>query len=218
MLTDRLRRLLSVDALRHIRRTVLDRTRIAMSKERDEMQDVKPFRVLYVEDEAGWAKLMPELLGGAVELEVVSRLTTAFESAMRNPPDLVLLDLSLPDSPPGETLPRMLDRGFDAPIAVVSADNSEATNILHGRALAAGAIGYISKFGEDGRSWVQNRDELRRRVLEWSSIGRRRKQTLAKIDGRFTGLETQVKATSKGIDRLEDIVAQLRLMAPQPSK
>lgn len=102
--------------------------------------------VLYVEDNVSNVRLVERVLARrpGVELLVAGRGSLALELAAHHKPDIILLDLHLPDMTGEEVLERLrADPQMSAtPIVVVSAD------ALPGRAerlMAAGAAGYLTK-------------------------------------------------------------------------
>jgi signal transduction histidine kinase len=105
-----------------------------------------PFAVLYVEDNPSNVKLVEQLLSRqpAVHLTVAGRGLQALDIARHDPPDLVLLDLQLPDLP-GEEVLRMLRRDprtGAVPVVVLSAD---ATPGQAERLRGEGAREYLTK-------------------------------------------------------------------------
>jgi PAS domain S-box-containing protein len=106
----------------------------------------QPVKVLLVEDNPGDARLISELLSECRDqfrlTSQVARLADA-EAAVENAEvDLVLLDLSLPDSQGFETFERLLSHGRSLPILVLSGvdDESLALRMVH-----AGAQDYLVK-------------------------------------------------------------------------
>ena len=98
--------------------------------------------VLVVEDE----RKIRELVRGYLEREGLQVITTgsgaeAIEIARRSPPDLVLVDLGLPDVP-GEEVVRELRASSDVPVLVLTAKASEEDRI---RGLELGADDYVTK-------------------------------------------------------------------------
>ena len=102
--------------------------------------------VLYIEDNAANVRLVEALLA-AFGITRVATATTAAEGlqlALQNPPDVVLLDLHLPDSP-GEYVVQQLRNSASTasiPIVVVTADASPATERTM---IAAGVERYVTK-------------------------------------------------------------------------
>jgi len=105
-----------------------------------------PYAVLYVEDNPSNVRLVEQILRRqpAVLLTVAMRGLEALDIARNDPPDLVLLDLHLPDLP-GEEVLRMLRRDprtEAVPVVVVSAD---ATPGQADRLRGEGAQEYLTK-------------------------------------------------------------------------
>jgi signal transduction histidine kinase len=103
-------------------------------------------KILYVEDNLSNLRLVERILAYRREVEflVAMQGSLALELAARHQPDLVLLDLHLPDMPGEEVLQRLRGdpRTKGIPVLIVSAD---ATPGHVERLLAAGAIGYLTK-------------------------------------------------------------------------
>jgi CheY-like chemotaxis protein len=103
--------------------------------------------VLYVEDNLSNAKLVQRILEQrrpGVELVEAMQGRLALDLARQHHPDLILLDLHLPDLSGAEVL-RLLGRDSttaDIPVVVVSAD---ATRSQVERLLEAGALDYVTK-------------------------------------------------------------------------
>jgi PAS domain S-box-containing protein len=106
----------------------------------------QPVKVLLVEDNPSDVRLISELLWEYREkFQIqgqVARLAQAEEVVQKDGVDLVLLDLSLPDSHGFETFERLLAHGRDLPILVLSGvdDESLALRMVH-----AGAQDYLVK-------------------------------------------------------------------------
>lgn len=111
----------------------------------------RPVRVLLVEDNAGDARLLRELLRDAPsfrhELTHVERLAEAQAAVQEELPDVVLLDLSLPDAAGLTTVARMLAAAPDVPIIVLTGLDDETIAV---RAVQAGAQDYLVKGQADG--------------------------------------------------------------------
>ncbi len=102
--------------------------------------------VLYVEDNLANLDLINGLFGRVGDVQVVSAVQgrVGIELAARHHPDLVLLDLHLPDLDGDEVLRRLRadPRTADIPVIVLSAD---ATRDQIERLKLAGAIDYVTK-------------------------------------------------------------------------
>ncbi|MDE3075447.1 MAG: response regulator [Chloroflexota bacterium] len=102
--------------------------------------------VLLVEDNPGDARLIEEMLRQVRDprpsLTRVDRLKAAVEHITRHPVDLVLLDLSLPDSTGIDTVIALKHHAPEVPIVVLSGLNDETTAI---QAVHQGAQDYLIK-------------------------------------------------------------------------
>ena len=99
-------------------------------------------RVLVIDDDADIRGLVAELLdraGFAVEEAPDGR--TGVRAFHQSPPDLVILDVSMPDLDGWATLERIRDLS-DAPVIMLTARGSELERV---RGLQAGADDYIVK-------------------------------------------------------------------------
>ena len=102
--------------------------------------------ILYIEDNRSNVRLVQRLLGKrrAVALVTAERGDEGLELAKRERPDLILLDLHLPDMSGEEVLRRLWSDPVTRPlpVAVLSAD---ATPAQRQRLLASGAVAYLTK-------------------------------------------------------------------------
>ncbi|MBZ8180187.1 diguanylate cyclase domain-containing protein [Oscillatoria salina] len=109
-------------------------------------------KILLVEDEAADADLIGELLGDVYhtrfELKAVARLEQAIEFLQLEQFEVILLDLSLPDSKGLDTLIKVKEQVKTIPVVVLTALNDENLAI---EAVRAGAQDYLvkGKFSED---------------------------------------------------------------------
>jgi two-component system NtrC family sensor kinase len=107
-----------------------------------------PFKVklLLVEDNPGDVRLIQEMLleSGATRfnLHVIDRLAAALEYIRENSVDLILLDLSLPDSQGLESLHKILVSAPDVAVVVLSGLDDETTAL---EAVHSGAQDYLIK-------------------------------------------------------------------------
>lgn len=104
------------------------------------------YRILYIEDNLANLRLIERLLERRVEFELIPALsgTVGLDLARQNIPDLILLDLGLPDIKGDEVLARLREDPETAriPVIVLTAD---ATPGEVKRLLAAGAEDYLTK-------------------------------------------------------------------------
>ena len=103
-------------------------------------------RILLVEDNPGDARLIRELLQdagiGTSPLEHVTRLESAIAAMKRTPPDIVLLDLFLPDSHGLDTVVRLQAQAPALPIVVLTGLGDQAIAL---QAVSVGAQDYLPK-------------------------------------------------------------------------
>lgn len=115
-------------------------------------------RVLLVEDNTGDARLIREALGECgFEVDVAERLRDGLDRLEGQPVDVVLLDLSLPDSAGLGTFRTFRERCEEVPIVVLSGlDDADVAR----EAVGAGAQDYLVKGRED--------PEALRRTIEYA--------------------------------------------------
>ncbi len=85
-------------------------------------------RILLVEDDAGDARRFRDMLESAAfdfELTHADRLSAALSCLQRCNVDVVLLDLSLPDSHGLQTVTRLLELAPQVPVVVLTGTNDE---------------------------------------------------------------------------------------------
>jgi DNA-binding response OmpR family regulator len=137
---------------------------------------MKAARVLVIDDEPDIRKLLGTLLRRAGhEVAEAENGRTGLRALHAFPPDLVLLDVSMPEMDGWQTLERIRDLS-DVPVLMLTARGDELERV---RGLQAGADDYVVKpFG---------RQELLARVqaLLRRSGGRSPEQTESYSDGRF---------------------------------
>jgi two-component system, OmpR family, KDP operon response regulator KdpE len=106
-----------------------------------------PGRILIVDDEPSiLATMAPLLRGRGYEVSTATTGHAALDAVDRQPPQLVILDLGLPDLD-GIEVCRRLREGRSIPILVLSARGAERDKVL---ALDAGADDYVTKpFGSE---------------------------------------------------------------------
>ena len=130
-------------------------------------------RALLVEDEPGDARLtrltLRDTIGMRVESEQAASLVET-ESLLRQEPfDIILLDLSLPDSEGLETVKQVRRVAGGTPIIVLTGNNDERLSL---QALEAGAQDYLVKgaFNADGLSrairYARARKQVEQRLVE----------------------------------------------------
>jgi two-component system KDP operon response regulator KdpE len=107
----------------------------------------QPARILLVDDEIGIQRsLGPLLRTHGYEVEMASAGSAALRIAFEKPPDLIVLDLGLPDLD-GTEVCRRIRETSKVPIIVLSARGGEADKV---RALDLGADDFVTKpFGPE---------------------------------------------------------------------
>ncbi|MGE0712767.1 MAG: Glu/Leu/Phe/Val dehydrogenase dimerization domain-containing protein [Planctomycetota bacterium] len=128
-------------------------------------------RVLLVEDQAVQERVLTHLLqGGAYEVQAARSLAEALQAIASERPDLVLLDLNLPDSAGLATYLRIRTEAPDLPVVVQSALDDIG---LAAKALELGAQDYLLKGRLDAgtllRSVRYTLERARARTAEWHS-------------------------------------------------
>ena len=102
----------------------------------------RPARILVVDDESSIQKgLMPLLASRGYEVQAAVTGHAALKALDELPPDLILLDLGLPDLEGGEVC-RRVRNASEVPIIVLSARGADADKIA---ALDQGADDYVTK-------------------------------------------------------------------------
>jgi GAF domain-containing protein/DNA-binding response OmpR family regulator len=111
----------------------------------------RPTRILLIEDNPADARLLQKMLAEAkrfpFELEQADRLSAGLERLAGDDIDVVLLDLSLPDSRGLDTFTRALVQAPHTPIVVLSGLDDEKLAV---EAVRAGAQDYLAKAEVDG--------------------------------------------------------------------
>jgi two-component system KDP operon response regulator KdpE len=162
----------------------------------------RPTHILVVDDEDQIRRALTSILRSrGYHLDMAATAQQAIVKAIDNPPDLVVLDLALPDRS-GIEVCRELRTWMTAPILILSVHSAEADKI---RALDEGADDYLTKPFSAGELLARIRALLRRAAALTSpppvvnagdlviDIGRRR-VTLAGADVALTPTEFDILA------------------------
>ena len=158
-------------------------------------------RVLVVDDEAAILRfLKPALEASDYEMASAGTVAEAIKRVASESPDIVLLDLGLPDGD-GKDVIRRAREWSDVPIIVLSAREREAEKI---EALDLGADDYVNKPFNVGELMARMRAALRHRMQRKAEI------PLLKVGGievdsvrhRATRAGTEIKLTPKEFELL----------------
>lgn len=135
--------------------------------------DTRPARVFLVEDHTVVREGLASIIEDEPDLQVCGEASTLADAAARiaeAAPDLVLLDLSLPDGSGLELIRSLASRVPPIPVLVLSMHDEK----VHGpRALLAGARGYIMKHEATERVLEGVRAVLRGQRFVSSDVARR---------------------------------------------
>jgi two-component system, sensor histidine kinase and response regulator len=108
--------------------------------------DAKKRTILYVEDNLSNLTLIEQMLADQPHIQLITAMQgqLGIELARRHSPDVILLDLHLPDLPGWEVLSRLQRDAAtrDIPVVIISAD---ATARQIKRLMSAGACAYLTK-------------------------------------------------------------------------
>ena len=158
-------------------------------------------RVLVVDDEAAILRfLKPALEASDYEMASAGTVVDAIKRVASESPDIVLLDLGLPDGD-GKDVIRRAREWSDVPIIVLSARERETEKI---EALDLGADDYVNKPFNVGELMARMRTALRHRMQRKAEI------PLLKVGGievdsvrhRATRAGTEIKLTPKEFELL----------------
>jgi len=112
----------------------------------------EPVSILLVEDDPGDVRLIREMLtelqAGSFSLTVADTIETAIATMASERPEVILLDLCLPDSRGLDTFMQIRDRTADIPIVVLTGVSQWDTGIA---AVQKGAQDYLVKGQVDGQ-------------------------------------------------------------------
>ncbi len=115
-------------------------------KKNNSEEDIRPFTLLYIEDNAANLKLVEDILGDYTEIKLLSSpdAELGLDIALYQNPDLILMDINLPGMDGIEALKRLknFEETHDIPIIAMSA-NAMKKDI--DRTLAEGFKAYITK-------------------------------------------------------------------------
>ncbi len=162
-------------------------------------------RLLFVGDNPGDTRLVREILGEAaakgfalaVELTHVEQLGQALAILAKEPFDLVLVDLSLPDSQGLDTVLQMLETRPSLPVIVMSGLEDQSLAV---EAVKAGAQDYLVK------GYIEEYSLTRaiRYAIEHKRVEEELKKTLPQIERAKHEWESTVDSVAQFIGLLDD--------------
>ncbi len=108
-----------------------------------------PSRVLVVDDEAAILRLVAAVLKQAgFDVVTAASGAAALDLAAQSLPDVIMLDLKMPDMDGPETLRRLRERGDDTPVIILS--GYPDSELMH-RALQFSPLMVLAKPAESGQ-------------------------------------------------------------------
>ena len=154
-------------------------------------------RILYVEDDPASGRLVQSIAETAgYEVDVVTTGSEFLSSLTTNKPDLLLVDLNLPDASGLELLAKARLRLPESPVIVVTASNAIEDAV---KALKGGATDYLTKPVDHQRLIVSLTNALKLS---------RQQQDLSKLrtEIRYTYKLEHVIGTSSGMEQVRDMI------------
>jgi len=145
-------------------------------------------RVLVVDDEAGVRESLRLVLAGECEVVLAAGVDEALRAAAGTPPDLVLLDLTMPGRSGFELLEEWAELPDRPPVVVLTASTSLATAVA---AMKQGATDFVTKPFEVEALRIKVRQLLERRDLEREVVElRARVEARDRLEGLVGGSES----------------------------
>jgi response regulator RpfG family c-di-GMP phosphodiesterase len=178
-------------------------------------------KILLVEDNPGDARLVKESLldaGSQIEFELVwvKRLDECLEHLSHNSADIILLDLSLPDSSGFDTFSKLYSQASTLPIILLTGMDDE---ILATRAVREGAQDYLVKSDAQGA--------LLGRAIQYAIERKQAEEKLARLfeaekrrTERLSGLQeisTLLASMQEQTEVMEAVVTQAQPLGLSPS-
>lgn len=169
--------------------------------------DAAPSRVLVVDDEPAIRRfLRTSLTAQGYDIDEAEDGARAFEALNRRPPDILVLDLGLPDIDGLEIIRRLREGGNAVPIIVLSSRADEPGKV---EALDLGADDYVTKpFGVDellARMRTAMRHKLQRQGEQ--AVFRSGDLTVDLVRRLVTVSDVEVKLSPREYDLLRLLVA-----------
>jgi two-component system OmpR family response regulator len=121
-------------------------------------------KILLVEDDRSIAGALAIALKSSYDIDIAASGKLAMYKAANDHYDLVILDLTLPDTNGMEICQKLRQRGFSSPILILSGESRVLTKI---GLLDAGANDYLTKPFSLGELTARLRALSRRQAVEW---------------------------------------------------
>ena len=149
--------------------------------------DDRPIQVLLIEDNTGDARLIGEMLSEArdasFDVEYFKQLSVGLERLSSGGIDVILLDLSLPDSQGFETFSQVYAEASEVPTVVLTGLDDEVIGV---NAVREGAQDYLVKGEVDGNLLV--------RAIRYAIERKRAEETLQKARDELRNLAGYLQA------------------------
>jgi DNA-binding response OmpR family regulator len=175
------------------------------------MSDSLPVKVLLVEDSPSDAALLQESLTasapGQFRLIHVETLAEALARLSQEPLDVILLDLSLPDSTGRETFLRARAAAPEMPIVVLTGATSEATGL---EAVRQGIQDYLRKGQTDGPMTARAIRYAIERQRGETELRRARDELELRVAERTADLKQSLAALHEEMARRKQVELELR--------
>ncbi|MCG8590028.1 MAG: sigma-54 dependent transcriptional regulator [Proteobacteria bacterium] len=155
-------------------------------------------RVLVVDDEVGVQESLRMLLKPECDVVTAGRVEDALRALTDTPPDLILLDLVMPGRSGLDLLAELKERGYPAPVVILTATKTIATAV---EAMKSGAADYVTKPFEVDALRIKVRQLLERRALE-EEVARLRdavdgRQRLGRLVGRSEAMQRVFRSAER---------------------
>jgi DNA-binding NtrC family response regulator len=156
-------------------------------------------RLLIVDDEPGVQESLRMLFKNECEVTAVGSVDGAFQAIDATPPDVILLDLVMPNRSGLELLQELSTRGALPPVIVLSATRTVATAV---EAMKLGAADYVTKPFEPDALRIKVRRLLERNALEQELVRLRDEVARRSRFGRMIGRCDAMQEVFRTVERL----------------